>query len=106
MYTVRKEGMSESNNQKSTNSQWGGRFSEAVDTFVEKFTASIEFDQRMYRQDIAGSVAHATMLEKVGVLTPDELEQILTGLKEVQEDIESGQLELSLIHISEPTRPY
>ena len=88
--------MSESKNQKSTNSQWGGRFSEAVDTFVEKFTASIEFDQRMYRQDIAGSVAHATMLEKVGVLTPDELEQILTGLKEVQEDIESGQLEWSI----------
>ncbi|GAA3943510.1 argininosuccinate lyase [Litoribacillus peritrichatus] len=88
--------MSESNNQKSTNSQWGGRFSEAVDTFVEKFTASIEFDQRMYRQDIAGSIAHATMLEKVGVLTSDELNQIINGLQEVQQDIENGNMEWSI----------
>ena len=55
----------------STNSLWGGRFSEAVDAFVEAFTASVTFDQRMYRQDIAGSIAHATMLAKVGVLTDD-----------------------------------
>jgi argininosuccinate lyase len=85
-----------SNDQKSTNSQWGGRFSEGVDAFVEKFTASIEFDQRMYRQDIAGSIAHATMLEKTGILTADELQQIITGLNEVQQDIENGNLEWSI----------
>ncbi len=85
-----------SNNQKSTNIQWGGRFSEGVDAFVEKFTASIEFDQRMYRQDIAGSIAHATMLEKVGILTSDELAQIKQGLNEVQQDIENGTLEWSI----------
>ena len=85
-----------SNNQKSTNSQWGGRFSEGVDAFVEKFTASIEFDQRMYRQDIAGSIAHATMLEKTGILSSDELQQIINGLNEVQQDIESGNLEWSI----------
>jgi len=85
-----------SNNQKSTNSQWGGRFSEGVDAFVEKFTASIEFDQRMYRQDIAGSIAHATMLEKTGILSSDELQQIINGLNEVQQDIEGGNLEWSI----------
>ena len=89
--------MSQSNdNQNATNSQWGGRFSEAVDTFVEKFTASIEFDQRMYRQDIAGSIAHATMLESVGVLSSEEKTQIINGLNEVQQDIEQGNLEWSV----------
>jgi len=48
---------------------WGGRFSEATDAFVAEFTASVQFDQRFYKQDIAGSIAHATMLAKVGVLT-------------------------------------
>lgn len=85
-----------SNTPKTTNTQWGGRFSEGVDAFVEKFTASIEFDQRMYRQDIAGSIAHATMLEKVGILSADELNQIIQGLNEVQQDIESGNLEWSI----------
>ncbi|MFC3152554.1 argininosuccinate lyase [Litoribrevibacter euphylliae] len=85
-----------SNTPKTTNTQWGGRFSEGVDAFVEKFTASIEFDQRMYRQDIAGSIAHATMLEKVGILTSDELNQIVQGLNEVQQNIESGNLEWSI----------
>ena len=60
-----------------TNQQWGGRFSEATDAFVARFTASVDFDQRMYRQDIQGSVAHAKMLAKVGVLTAEERDQIL-----------------------------
>ena len=47
---------------------WGGRFSEATDAFVAEFTASVQFNQRFYKQDIAGSIAHATMLAKVGVL--------------------------------------
>ncbi|WP_394171597.1 argininosuccinate lyase [Saccharospirillum alexandrii] len=75
----------------STNAAWGGRFAEATDAFVAEFTASIQFDQRLYRHDIQGSVAHATMLSEVGVLTADECEQIVNGLKAVQADIESGQ---------------
>lgn len=79
-----------------TNQQWGGRFSEAVDQFVQRFTASVEFDQRMYRQDIAGSVAHATMLEKVGVLTAEERDQIINGLEEVRDEIDAGEFEWSI----------
>ena len=51
-----------------TNQSWGGRFSEPVDAFVARFTASVDFDKRLYRHDIMGSIAHATMLAKVGVL--------------------------------------
>ncbi|MEH6649663.1 MAG: argininosuccinate lyase [Motiliproteus sp.] len=79
-----------------TNQQWGGRFSEATDAFVARFTASVDFDQRMYRQDIQGSVAHAKMLAKVGVLTAEERDQILDGLQQVMEEIESGEFEWSV----------
>ncbi len=79
-----------------TNQQWGGRFSEATDAFVARFTASVDFDQRMYRQDIQGSVAHAKMLAKVGVLTNEERDTILAGLQEVMDEIESGQFEWSV----------
>ena len=79
-----------------TNQQWGGRFSEATDAFVQRFTASIQFDQRLYRHDIQGSIAHATMLETAGVLTADERDAIIAGLKEVQADIEAGRQEWSI----------
>ncbi|WP_432471241.1 argininosuccinate lyase [Amphritea sp. HPY] len=79
-----------------TNQQWGGRFNEPTDAFVARFTASVEFDQRMFRQDIQGSVAHAKMLAKVGVLTDAECEDILNGLAEIQSDIESGNFEWSI----------
>ena len=79
-----------------TNQQWGGRFSEPTDAFVARFTASVDFDQRMYKQDIQGSIAHATMLAKVGVLTAAEREQIIQGLSEVQADIEAGTFEWSV----------
>ncbi len=79
-----------------TNQQWGGRFSEATDEFVARFTASVDFDQRLYRQDIQGSIAHAKMLTKVGVLTAEECEAIIKGLGEIQADIESGQFEWSV----------
>ena len=70
-----------------------GRFSEATDDFVQVFTASIDFDQRLYREDIAGSIAHATMLETINVLTKTELDQIVTGLQNIQAEIESGRLQ-------------
>lgn len=72
---------------------WGGRFSEATDAFVEAFTASVEFDQRMYRQDIEGSRAHARMLNKIGVLSDQDCEAILKGLEQVELEIRNGQFE-------------
>lgn len=75
---------------------WGGRFSEPTDAFVERFTASVGFDQRLYHHDITGSIAHATMLAEVGVLTEDERDSIIDGLKGVKEDIEAGRFEWSV----------
>ena len=59
---------------------WGGRFSEATDAFVAEFTASVNFDKRLYRHDIQGSIAHATMLARAGVLTDAERHAIIEGL--------------------------
>ena len=81
---------------KTTNQQWGGRFSEPVDAFVARFTASVEFDQRMAKQDIQGSVAHAKMLTKVGVLTVEERDQIIQGLAEIEQEIARGEFEWSV----------
>ncbi len=83
-------------NDKSVVKPWGGRFTEATDVFVEAFTASVEFDRRMYKQDIRGSIAHATMLSKVGVLTDDEKNSIIQGLDQVQAEIEAGEFEWSI----------
>ncbi|MGB1237803.1 MAG: argininosuccinate lyase [Pseudomonadales bacterium] len=89
---------------KETNQQWGGRFTEPTDAFVARFTASIDFDKRMYRQDIQGSVAHAKMLTQAGVLTEDECQAIEQGLAEIQQDIEAGNfawsVELEDIHMN------
>lgn len=81
---------------KQTNQQWGGRFSEATDAFVARFTASVDFDQRLYRQDIQGSIAHARMLAKVGVLTEQERDDIIRGLGEIRVEIERGEFEWSV----------
>jgi argininosuccinate lyase len=75
---------------------WSGRFSEPTDAFVEAFTASVEFDQRLYRYDIQGSIAHATMLAKSGILTQDERDAIITGLEQIRDQIESGSFEWSV----------
>ncbi len=75
---------------------WGGRFSESTDAFVEEFTASIQFDQRLSTHDIAGSKAHAAMLAKVGLLTEQEKQEIHQGLDEIQTEIELGTLEWSI----------
>ena len=80
---------------KQVNKSWGGRFSEQTDEFVQAFTASVSFDQRMYKQDIEGSVAHAKMLEKSGVLSNEDLGAILEGLAQVQKEIENGEFEWS-----------
>ncbi|MBD3619461.1 MAG: argininosuccinate lyase [Chromatiales bacterium] len=75
---------------------WGGRFTEATDAFVEAFTASVDFDRRLYRHDIEGSRAHARMLAKVGVLTEEECAAILEGLEAVLLDIERGDFAWSV----------
>ena len=82
--------------QDSTNQQWGGCFSEATDAFVARFTASVDFDQRMFRQDIQGSVAHAKMLCAVGVLSTTERDDIVRGLEEIRMQIERGQFQWSV----------
>ena len=75
---------------------WGGRFSEPTDAFVERFTASVTFDKRLYAADIRGSIAHATMLAKAGILTVDECRQIVDGLNTIKGEIEAGTFEWSV----------
>ncbi len=67
---------------------WGGRFAAGTDHRVEQFTASISFDRRLFKHDIQGSAAHARMLSRVGLLTPEECQQIVLGLSEIQAEIE------------------
>lgn len=80
----------------STNSAWGGRFTEQTDAFVEAFTASVQFDQRMYKQDIAGSRAHAKMLNRIAVLSDEDLTAILSGLDTVEQEISEGKFDWSI----------
>ncbi|MBN1959174.1 MAG: argininosuccinate lyase [Desulfuromonadales bacterium] len=75
---------------------WGGRFTQPTDQFVEEFTASITFDQRLYRYDIQGSKAHAEMLGRQGIITHEDARQIIAGLDEILADIEAGRLEFSV----------
>ena len=80
-----------------TSSMWGGRFSEATDSFVAEFTASVNFDKRMARQDIQGSIAHATMLGMCGIITQDESCQIINGLTQIQAEIDDGKFQWSVV---------
>ncbi len=75
---------------------WGGRFTEDTDAFVEAFTASVTFDRRFYAQDIRGSLAHATMLAKTGVISTEDYESIRQGLSEIEAEIEAGEFEWSV----------
>lgn len=74
---------------------WGGRFSEPTDAFVARLNASVGFDQRLYREDIDGSKAHAAMLAKQGILSAEDATTIRDGLDAVRADIESGDFEWS-----------
>jgi len=75
---------------------WGGRFSEATDAFVERFTASVGFDRRLALHDIRGSLAHATMLAHAGILSAEELAAIEQGLQEIRTEIEAGAFPWSI----------
>ncbi|HEY5762233.1 MAG TPA: argininosuccinate lyase [Rhodocyclaceae bacterium] len=75
---------------------WAGRFSEPVSDLVKRYTASVDFDQRMWRQDIAGSLAHAKMLAKQGIIGTDDLQAIEGGMATIVSEIETGQFKWSV----------
>lgn len=75
---------------------WGGRFTKATDKSVEEFNASIQFDCRMYAEDICGSIAHATMLERQGIISAADKDAIVAGLKAIYGQIEQGEFEFSV----------
>ncbi|TWJ19045.1 argininosuccinate lyase [Geobacter argillaceus] len=75
---------------------WGGRFAQPTNKFVEEFTASIDFDKRLYHQDIRGSIAHARMLGKQGIIPMADVEAIVHGLQQILEQIEAGHFDFSV----------
>ena len=74
---------------------WAGRFSKEIDERVNDFNSSVKFDARMYKQDIKGSIAHATMLSEQGIIDKSDSEKIIDGLNQILSDIESGKLEVN-----------
>ncbi len=79
--------------EQNSNQMWGGRFEERPSDIMEQINASIGIDKRLWRQDIRGSIAHATMLSKQGIITKDEAVEIVNGLNAIAEEIKSGQFE-------------
>ncbi|MBI1921619.1 MAG: argininosuccinate lyase [Geobacter sp.] len=75
---------------------WGGRFTQPTDKFVEEFTASIDFDKRLYRHDIKGSMAHARMLGRQGIIPQEDVEKIVHGLQEILDRIDAGEFDFSV----------
>ncbi|MEJ6660473.1 MAG: argininosuccinate lyase [Candidatus Thioglobus sp.] len=86
----------QNSNQTQANQSWGGRFSEPTDEFVKIFGASVFFDKILAPYDIQGSIAHATMLQEVGLLTEDEKNQIIKGLEQILAEINAGEFEWSV----------
>ena len=75
---------------------WAGRFQKETDTLVNNFNSSINFDARLYKQDIAGSIAHATMLGEQGIISQEDAQAIINGLKAILADIEAGEVEFTM----------
>ena len=75
---------------------WKGRFSKAATSSADEFNASIEFDQRLYKEDITGSIAHAKMLGRQGIITPEESQMIIDALTDILADIEEGKVEFTI----------
>jgi argininosuccinate lyase len=78
-----------------SNQMWGGRFAAGPSAIMEEINASIGFDQKLYAQDIAGSIAHATMLAATGIITGEDRDSIVSGLKQIEGEIESGNFTFS-----------
>ncbi|MEC8740175.1 MAG: argininosuccinate lyase [Pseudomonadota bacterium] len=93
-----------SDNSGDTTKLWGGRFTESTDEFVERFTESVSFDYRLYPYDIEGSIAHARMLQKAGILSQTDAREIIEGLEGIRSDIERGtfdwQVALEDVHMN------
>ena len=77
------------------NRMWGGRFSEGPDSIMAEINASIDFDRKLYRQDIQGSKAHARMLARQGIIGADDAEKIVAGLDTILREIEAGNFNFS-----------
>ena len=77
---------------------WGGRFNQPTNKLVEEFTASIMFDKRLYRYDIEGSIAHCKMLARQGIISTEEEKKIITGLKDILDDIDGDSTGLPAEH--------
>ena len=75
---------------------WGGRFQKSTDKKVDDFNSSIRFDKRMYKQDIKGSVAHATMLGRQNIIPKEDSDKIVAELKNILNDIEDGKVEFEI----------
>ena len=100
--------MTDNKNTKNASSIWGGRFDGGVSSVMERINASIDFDRELYRQDIAGSKAHAAMLVKTGIISPEDGDAIAQGLDQIADEISQGQFEFSAaledIHMNIETR--
>lgn len=81
--------------QKSSNQMWGGRFASGPDAIMEEINASIDYDRKLYAQDINGSLAHAAMLAKTGIITPEDHQKISDGLRTILSEIENGKFTFS-----------
>src|SRR4051812_43778977 len=79
--------------QQAPQKSWQARIGEGTDALAQSFVESISYDRRIYKQDVAGSVAHATMLAKVGLISDGERDAILEGLKSIERDIEAGNFQ-------------
>ena len=75
---------------------WEGRFNEASSALLEEFNASINFDKKLYKDDIEGSIAHSSMLANCGILSKDEADKIKNGLNKILNEIESGNFEFKI----------
>ncbi|MCZ6845184.1 MAG: argininosuccinate lyase, partial [Alphaproteobacteria bacterium] len=87
--------MSPNDTSKPASAQWGGRFSGGPAEIMEKINASIGFDQRLFAQDIAGSLAHADMLVAQGILSPEDGQAIADGLDTISREFEAGKFQFS-----------
>ncbi len=96
--------MKKTTQKKSANQMWGGRFENAPSEVMQAINVSIGFDKKLYKQDIQGSIAHATMLGEVKILKQDEVKKIIAGLKQIEKEIDSGKFvfkdELEDIHLN------
>ena len=94
--------------QKKASTIWGGRFADGPSQLMQEINASISFDKTLYRQDIAGSIAHAKMLADQNILTADDRDQIISGLQQIENDIAAGTFtfsdQLEDIHMNIETR--